>query len=169
MADPTSEFDQYRDDILAALGDREPLAVLRATFDEVRQLTAAVAADRLRRAPAAGEWSPWQVLSHFADNDLVWGVRVRMVVTQDRPPLVPYDQEAWTARFGDLDIDPGDTLARWQALRLSNLRLWDSLSADEWQRTGLHPERGELAVRTIVELLAGHDRIHLEQMLRGLA
>ena len=43
-----------------------------------------------------------------------------MIVTQDRPALVGYDQEAWTSRFGGLDPDPHDTIDRWQALRRAN-------------------------------------------------
>jgi len=169
VASGGEEFDRYTQELMDALGGRDPLAVLRQTLDDVRRKTDGVPADRLDRSPGPGEWSPRQVLGHFADNDLVWGVRVRMIVTQDRPRLIGYDQDAWTDRFGDLDGDPRDTLVRWTALRESNLRLWASLSPTEWERIGLHDERGELTVRRIVELLAGHDAVHLAQLERGLA
>lgn len=168
-ADPSSEFDLYREEILAALGDRDPLAVLTATLDEVRTLTTGIAAAVLGRPPAAGEWSPAQVLSHLSDNDMVWGTRVRMIVTDDRPLLVPYDQEVWTERFSHLDADPSAALTRWIALRQANLAIWRSLSDAEWARTGMHPERGEQTVREIVALLAGHDVVHSDQIRRGIA
>ena len=110
MANPSSEFDRYREEILAALGGRDPLSVLTATLDEVRMLTTGVSA-------AVLEWAPAQVLSHLSDNDMVWGTRVRMIVTDDRPLLVPYDQEVWTARFAHLDAGPTSALTRWVALR----------------------------------------------------
>ena len=169
MANPVTEFDQYRRELLAALADRDPLVVLRQTLAEVRQLATGVGPERLGRPPVPGEWSPWQVLSHLADSDLVWGMRVRLIVAQDRPVLVPFDQDVWTVRFGDLDPDPGETIARWTALRLSNLRAYESLSPAEWERIGLHPDRGEQSVREIVQLLAGHDCIHLDQLRVGLA
>ncbi len=169
MTIPTSEFDQYRAEILAALDDRDPVVVMSETLDEVERLTRGVEATRLARSPAKGEWSPWQVLAHLADNEMVWGVRVRMVATQDRPQLVSYDQDAWTNRFGGLEPDANATLERWEALRRSNLRLYASLTPDEWERVGLHPERGVISIRTIAQLVGGHDVVHLDQFRRGLA
>ena len=169
MADPRSEFDRYREEILAALGGRDPLTVLAATLDEIRALTAGVAAGVLGRAPAAAEWSPAQVLSHLSDNDMVWGSRIRTIVTADRPLMVPYDQDRWTDRFGSLDASPTATLTRWVALREANLAVWRSLDEAEWKRTGVHPERGEQSVREIVTLLGGHDVVHIDQLRRGLA
>jgi hypothetical protein len=169
MADPVTEFETYRQELLAALGDDDPLAVLRASLDEIPKLVAAASAEQLRAAPAPGEWSAWQVLSHLADSDLMAGTRVRMIVTQDRPALVGYDQEAWTARFSALDGDVQDTVERWRALRAANVRIFASLSAAEWQRVGVHSERGAESARLTVELMAGHDRVHLDQFRRAVA
>jgi len=168
MADPVTEFETYRQELLAALGGDDPLAVLRASLDEVPTLVSAASAEQLGHAPAPGEWSAWQVLSHLADSDLMAGTRVRMIVTQDRPALVGYDQEAWTARFSALDGDVQDTLERWRALRATNVRIFASLTAAEWQRVGVHSERGEESARLTVELMAGHDRVHLDQFRRAI-
>jgi hypothetical protein len=86
----------------------------------------------------------------------------------DRPALLGYDQAAWTARFGGLDPDPSATVERWRALRAANLRVCESLTPAEWERVGVHSERGEESVRLIVQLQAGHDRVHLDQFRRGL-
>ena len=109
----------------------------------------------------------WQVLSHLSDSDLMAGTRVRMIVTSDRPTLVGYDQDAFTARFGGLDPDVTTTLQRWRALRLANLRIFESLTPAEWERVGVHSERGDESARLTVELMAGHDRVHLAQFRRA--
>jgi hypothetical protein len=168
-ADPVTEFETYRQELLGLLGNRDPVGVLQASLDEVARMVDQVSPEQLERRPAAGEWSPREVLSHLADSDLVHAVRVRMIVTQDQPTLVGYDQEAWTARFGGLDPDALATVERWKSLRLANLRLYASLSAAEWERVGLHTERGPESVRLHVQLLAGHDRAHLDQIRRGLS
>src|SRR5512132_3531653 len=95
MPDPVTEFEEYRQELLGLLGDDDPVAVLRTTLDAVNEL----AGGELGRRPAPGEWSPAETLSHLADSDLMVNVRVRMIVTQDQPQLVGYDQQAWTARF----------------------------------------------------------------------
>jgi hypothetical protein len=168
MADPVTEFEQYRQEILAILANDDPLAVLRDTLDEVPRLVASASTDQLSRAPSPGEWSPRDVLNHLSDTDLVYGTRIRMMVTQDRPTIVGYDQDAWTARFGSLDATAQDTIDRWQTLRRANLRMLESLRPEEWERVGLHTERGPESVRLTVQLVAGHDRMHLDQFRRGL-
>jgi DinB superfamily len=169
MADPVIEFELYRQELLAALGADDPVDVLRTTLAEVERIVGGASVEALSHQPEPGEWSPREVFSHLADSDLVTGMRVRMVVTQDRPVLVGYDQEAWASRFGDLDADARETIERWQALRRANIRAYESLSEQEWQRVGAHTERGDESVLLTVRLQAGHDRVHLDQVRRGLA
>jgi len=168
MPDPVTEFELYRQEILAALAGDDPVAVLRETLDEVPRLVASASTEQLKRSPAPGEWSPSQVLNHLSDSDLVTGTRIRMIVTQDRPTIVGYDQEAWTQRFGSLDATPQETVERWLMLRRDNLRVYESLRPEDWDRVGVHTERGAESARLTVQLQAGHDRVHLDQFRRGL-
>lgn len=142
---------------------------LRTTGRDLVSLVSGADAVDLRREPAPGEWSAAVVVSHLADVELVWSVRLRMVVADDRPTLVPFDESAWAERFGDLDEDVRDTLQRWRAVRDANLRLLDSLVDEEWERAGSHPQRGPLTVAALVKLQAEHDRIHLDQIRSALA
>lgn len=169
MADPVTEFELYRQELRGALGSDDPVEVLRTTLAELERLVSGASETTLSHQPAPGEWSPREVFSHLADSDQVTGVRVRMIVTQDRPAIVGYDQEAWTSRFGGLDHSARETVERWQALRRGNLRVYESLSQAEWQRAGVHSERGEETALLTVRLQAGHDRVHLDQIRRGLA
>jgi hypothetical protein len=168
MPDPVTEFELYRQEILHALGSDDPIDVLRATSAEIDGLIAGAPEAALNHSPAPGEWSPRDVLSHLADSDLVTGMRVRMIVTQERPILVGYDQAAWTSRFGGIDQSAAETIARWRTLRLANIRIYESLSPEELQRVGAHTERGEESVELTVRMHAGHDRMHLDQVRRGL-
>src|SRR3954454_6027589 len=128
MADPVTEFELYRQELLGLLADDNPVVVLRDTLVELERVLAGVSDDELSTAPEAGEWSLRDVFSLLADSDLVTGVRVRMIVTQDRPALVGYDQDAWTMRLGEQDPNARETIERWQALRRANLRVYESLS-----------------------------------------
>ena len=55
------------------------------------------------------------------------------------------------------------------ALRRSNLALWDRTPAEERSRHGVHAERGPESYEITFRLLAGHDRFHLGQARRTLA
>ena len=142
---------------------------LRTTGRDLVSLVSGADAADLRREPAPGEWSAAMVVAHLADAELVWSVRLRMIVADDRPTLTPFDENAWAERFGDVDKDVRDTLQRWRALRDSNIRLLDSLVDDEWERTGSHPQRGVLSVTALVKSQAEHDRTHLDQIRAALS
>ncbi|MDQ1402134.1 MAG: hypothetical protein QOG03_450 [Actinomycetota bacterium] len=142
---------------------------LRATVRDLVSLTTTLSAAQMRKAAAPREWSPAQVVAHLADAELVYGFRLRKVVTEPYPHLAAFDENAWADRFALIDEEPKDALARWRVLRESNLRIFDSLVDDEWERTGMHAERGEMSTADIAELLADHDRNHLDQIRKSLA
>lgn len=151
-SDPTSHLDR-----------------LRTTARDLVSLVSGADDADLRREPAPGEWSAATVVAHLADDEMVFGVRLRMIVADDRPMLATWDARAWADRFGELDDDVRDTLQRWRAVRESNLRLLDALVEGEWERDGVHPQRGPLTVRDLVKSRAEHDRTHLDQIRRALA
>ena len=165
----TEEFQKYAKDLLELLGKDEPVELLGQSVDEVRELTERALTEVLTKSMGPGEWSAHQVLQHLADTEMVYGVRIRMIVTQERPSIVGYDQDAWGSRFKDLDESGQQTFLRWRVLREANLRLLGSLTNDEWSRVGNHSERGEESIRSMVALLAGHDRAHLDQIKRALS
>ena len=116
-----------------------------------------------------GEWSPATVVAHLADAELVYSVRLRMMLTDDRPYIAAFDEQAWVRRFAELEADARQALARWRTLREANVKLLESLADEEWNLTGLHSERGEVSVARVSELIAEHDRNHLTQIREGLA
>ena len=49
-----------------------------------------------------------------------------------------------------------------------NLEMFARLTPDEWQRGGIHAERGRITVQSLARHVAGHDRNHLEQIQKIL-
>lgn len=142
---------------------------LRSTGRDLVSLVTGADPAALRREPSPDEWSAATVVAHLADAELVYGVRLRLMVAEDRPVLIAFDEEAWAERFAEVDADPRETLGRWRTVRDSNLRLLDALVDGEWERTGVHQQKGILSVAAVVKLLAEHDRAHLDQIRAALA
>ena len=63
----------------------------------------------------------------------------------------------------------GELLALFEPLRAANLALWRRTSEADRERIGLHRERGPESYRLTFTLIAGHDRLHLDQARRALA
>lgn len=147
----------------------ELIARLRSTVRDLLALTSGAAPKAMARRPAPGDWSAGMVVSHLADAELVYGFRLRLILTADEPTIVAYDESTWADRFSGVEEDRRDTLTRWRSLREANLRLLEDLAAPEWERAGLHAERGRETVAAMVEIMANHDRDHLDQIRTCLA
>ena len=140
-------------------------ARLREDEEELRRLVGSLPEERLA-GPAAEGWNARQVLAHLADFELMAAVRVRQVLSRERPLLASYGQEEFTDRFSGLE-PAAEALERIATVRRATLLVLESLAPEDWERTGVHPERGEETLRRTVELLVRHDRMHLEQLRRA--
>ena len=160
------EAEGYIRAVLELLRDRDPLVVLSATVPELERIVRGLDDETLRRPEAPGKWSLVEVVWHLADSDLVWAYRLRMVLAHDRPSLGGYDQDLWAERlrYRDRGLEPA--LDQLRVLREGTLTLLATLSPEQWQRAGVHAERGEESVEHLTRLYAGHDLVHLRQAER---
>ena len=154
--------------LMEVLGSRPPLEVLNELVPWLAERTQGDDGT-LRQPEAPGKWSVIHVVQHLADSELVFGFRLRMILTQDQPPLAGYDQDRWANELGYREV-PLD-LALWQlrGLRIPNLRLVRTLSPQQLERVGMHSERGPESVAHLLKLMAGHDLVHRRQIERILA
>jgi hypothetical protein len=165
-AAPTSTASAYTDSLAEALGEQDPLDVLAATPAAVEALARSVDDATLRRPEREGKWSMLQVVRHYADVEVAQGWRFRMVLAEDSPAIQGWDQDLWMARLWPAESTLDDALKSWTAAREANLRVLRTVKPDEWQRHGLHSERGTETLDFMVRLTAGHDIIHRRQLER---
>jgi DinB family protein len=147
-----------------ALGKDDPVEVMATTPDALRKLIEGLTERQLATKPAPGKWSMKEIVAHLLDGEVVLGARYRMVAAGDKPPLTAYDQDAFVDKLGSLRARTADLVDDFAMARAVNLGLLERLPADAWDRVGLHAERGEESIRSMVTMYAGHDRHHLSQI-----
>ncbi len=151
---------------LDAIGSRDPFESQRDAPARVARLLEGLSEAELTRRPAPGKWSLRDVIGHLADGEVVVGARLRFIGAHDRPPLMGYDQDAFVENLGTENARTEDLLRTFAFARGANLELLARLPEKAYDRVGLHAERGEESIRTIVVMCAGHDLVHEEQILR---
>jgi hypothetical protein len=154
--------------LLDLLGDREPLEVMPELVPWIRQRLRGIPDATLRRPEAPGKWSVVEVLQHLADVEMVYGFRGRLVLSEDRPTIVGFDQDRWASLFRYREASAERALEQLAALRTANLALWRTLGPGERARIGLHTERGEESMDLMLRLMAAHDLVHRRQIDRVL-
>ena len=73
---------------------------------------------------------------------LVWGWRLRLILSHDRPQITGYDQDLWAERLHYADADPGQALELFGVLRAANLRLLERATPQDMARVGVHSRAG---------------------------
>lgn len=154
--------------LLALLGERDPLAVAAELVPWIERRTAGLDDALLRRPEAPGKWSALEVIQHLADSELVYAWRTRLLLTEDRPALQGFDQDAWARTLGYAEMPLGLALAQLSGIRAVNLRLWRTLTPAQRERVGVHSERGPESLDLLLRLMGAHDLVHRRQIERIL-
>jgi DinB superfamily len=165
--DPVANPLEYQRTLLAMLGDDDPSEAQGETPGRLRELVASAGSDLTTR-PAPREWSALECIGHIADAEVVGAARYRWILAHDRPPLIGYDQDLWVDGLHHGEDDPEELLDLFDSLRAANLRLWARTGPEGRARVGIHEERGPESLELLFRMLAGHDRLHLQQADRAL-
>jgi hypothetical protein len=166
IPDATLEPAAYVRALVATLGDREPLEVLRQTPTAVGAVCAGLSDGQWRTPMADGEWNALQVVGHLLDVDVVYGFRWRLILTEDRPSYPGYDEKRWSLLPRPA---PAQLLSALEGLRAVNLAVLEGVDDDDRRRLGVHGEQGEERFDLTVRKVAGHDLAHLNQLARTVA
>ena len=147
-----------------ALGGDDPVEVMAESPDRLRRLVRGLSERQLSKKPAPGKWSIKEIVAHLSDGEVILGSRYRFIAAHDRPPILGYDQDAFVERLGVANAKTADLIDDFAMARAVNLGLLDRLAEPDWDRVGIHAERGEESIRKIVFMYAGHDRHHIRQI-----
>ncbi len=152
--------------MLALVGDRDPVALLAAGPARLGDAADGLSEAGARRVPPSGGWSALQILRHVADSEIVYGYRLRLIAAADRPQIPGYDQDAWVEALNTHHSTVAECLHDHAQARPVTVRWLRALDAGQWERVGVHAERGEESIRRIATLLAAHDLAHASQVER---
>ena len=137
------------------------LAELEALPAQLRQAVDGLSKEQLNTPYRPGGWTVRQVVHHLPDSHMNSYMRFRFALTEDAPPIKPYDEATWAeltdAKSAPIDLSLGlleNLHARWAIL----LR---SLSDAQFARTFRHPQMGDVRLDAALGLYAWHGRHHL--------
>ena len=145
------------------------IAHIRQLPAQVAALVSALTPEQLITPYLKGEWTVAQNVHHLADSHMNAYIRCKLAVTEPNPTIKPYDQDAWAAMPDASNANLAHALALQTALHARWAEFFETLPADGWQRTYLHPVDGTRTIEDVLQLYAKHGHGHLEQMQRTLA
>lgn len=143
------------------------IANIRALPEQLAETVATWSDEQLDYRPAPREWCARQVVHHVADSHMNAYIRTKLALTEDKPTIKPYDQEAW-AEMTDTTIVPiEESLMLIESLHARWAAIWEGMSEADYARAYYHPGSGKTV--TLDDQLADysqHGLDHIEQIAR---
>lgn len=158
-------IEQYKQRILGYVKSDEPLEILKTTVQRIEAALNGTSSERLQ-VKEDDKWSAAEILAHYAEGEIVFGYRVRIVLSSNGIPIQAYNQDIFMKNASYLVARPEMALALFRNLRRTNIELLKSLTPVQWENYGIHSERGKESIRDMVRMYAGHDLNHLQQLER---
>ena len=156
--------------MLTTVQRQDCIAKIRRFPDDLTQLVDDLSTDQLalpcppEHPTLDGDWNIAQAIHHLADSHLHAYTRMKLILTEDRPQLKTWDQEAWAALADARRSDISASLLMLRGLHDRWAALLEQLAPGDFARVGLHPEMGELSIDHFVETYARHGHGHLHQI-----
>src|SRR5262245_7230337 len=155
---------EYKARILSYQSGADFLALLASAPEKLASLIEGLPSEELARRPAPDKWSIQELVAHLADDELVGGYRIRLILSSSGTEIQAFDQDVWsrTGRYDQIAVRT--SLEMFRVLRHANLLLLRLLRKEEWDMFGVHAERGVESIRDIAMYYAGHDINHFKQI-----
>ncbi len=116
-------------------------------------------------------WSPYDVMGHLVFGEKTdWIARIKIILSDSKDKLFePFDRFAQLAEDQNRPIE--DLIQEFKTLRTRNLKILASFNilGKDLNRTGIHPEFGEVTLEQLISTWAVHDLGHIAQVSRVMA
>ena len=112
-------------------------------------------------------WTIRQVVHHVADSHLNSIIRFKWAMTEDNPTIKAYHEDLW-AKLADYKLPIEPSLIMLDGIHARLTALFESFTAEDWNRTFIHPESGAtILLKRNLALYSWHGRHHLAHIAQA--
>lgn len=115
--------------------------------------------------PGPGKWSVRQIVCHLADFEMVAGIRIRQILSEENPTLQGYDEKLWAEHLDHKRRKISLAVEGFRRTRAESYDLLKDLPEQAFQRSATHSERGPMTLLDLLRGSAGHAESHAQQMM----
>ncbi len=117
----------------------------------------------------ADEWCITEILCHLRDVDAEVNLpRVEAVLSEDNPFLAGKDTDPWANERQYINQDGDQAMNSFIQARTRIVDYLEKIQPATWQRSARHAIFGPTRLIELVNIIAGHDRLHIQQVYKNL-
>ena len=145
---------------------KNSLTILKTTPKKIEKVITNLSLAALRKKSAPNKWSICEIISHLAETELVLGWRYRMIAEKNGVMIQPFEQDDWAKNSRYEKLHTFEMLEMYRVLRAANLKFIFGLPKKKFKNYGMHQERGKETIAHLINLEAGHDLNHFQQITK---
>lgn len=149
----------------------EAIALLRRTPAALRALLQDLPEPWILANEGPGTWSSFDVVGHYLHAERTnWIQRIMVIINGEGQGKFPVFDRFAQFQF-DKNLSLKDLLEDFETIRNNNLDELKSLNLSEadLDKTGIHPDFGQVTLRQLLATWVAHDLDHLYQIARVMA
>ncbi len=135
------------------------IAELRDLPKKVRAALISLGEDKFDTPYREGGWTVRQLVHHIADSHINLFIRLRLGLTEEKPTIKPYDENAW-AQLPDSALPVEPSLAILDNIHHRITVLLELTPAEAFAREINHPVNGVMSLDQLLQLYTWHGRHH---------
>ena len=114
---------------------------------------------KVRERPSDDRWSALEYACHVRDVFSLYDERLQMMLEQEDPSYPNWDQDATAVQQRYGEQDPAEVLEALQRNAVALAERFDSITGDQWERTGNRSDGARFTVETFARYFM-HDPVH---------
>ncbi|MBW8011042.1 MAG: HAD hydrolase-like protein [Chloroflexi bacterium] len=146
------------------------IAILQSTPAAINTLTKNISEKIWKKRPTEDEWNLTELVCHLRDTESEVNLtRLKKIMEEENPFVAGVDTDVWVEERNYHSQNGLKALSDFTATRIDTINLLLGLSEQDWQRTARHTIFGPTMLQELTNIIARHDRIHIQQILELLS
>ncbi len=161
MTDPSYPIGKYEPKPFSEKQKKEWLLVIQTLPARIEYAVTNLDEAQLQTPYRKDGWTVHQLVHHIADSHANAYIRFKLCLTEDKPVIKPYDQDAWAELDDTKNLPINISLTMLHAFHLRLHELLKNLDDVSWDRTVVHPEHNkEMSLWYLLGMYAWHGLHH---------
>lgn len=156
----STEFASFYATYVALVPEGDIRLILRDGREEIAATLGGIPEQRGEYRYAEGKWTVKTLIGHVIDAERIFSYRALRLARGDKTALPGFEEDSYAQTAGSDARRVADLTSELLDVRTSTIRLFDSFPDDAWERRAM-VSVGEVTVRALAYIVAGHARHHL--------
>ena len=137
------------------------ITLYREFSSQVANVYSRIAKEKLHTPITEGKWTPFQILQHITDSEIVYFRRIKRALTEENPNFLGWHPTEWIEmEASDFEIELNIDIIR--GIRNKIYFLLHKIDTVSWNRHVTHPRYGLMTLEDLILQQIKHESHHLD-------